>query len=147
MKNSLLYVLSLLLVFASGCVSNNVVPSTGTIEGAYAGQFLRIHTHPATGAMDTVKANIDLSMETATGFKVTGDTSTVHAGSYGSYLVIPTASEVEFFDKTFPLTGFPLKTHLSGTYGYTFDGITLQITGFGAQDTLEYYYKLTRTGN
>jgi hypothetical protein len=86
-------------------------------------------------------------METATGFKVTGDTTTIHAGSYGNYVVTTGTSQIQFEDKTWPLTGTPAKIHLDGIYSYTYDGATLQMAAYDPADTLEYYYKFTKTGN
>jgi len=86
-------------------------------------------------------------MELTTGFKVTGDTSTVHAGSYGDYGVNSIYNTVTFIDKTYPKTGIPTKAHLDGTYQYYYDGTVLQLLGNSALDTVSFQYNLTKTGN
>jgi hypothetical protein len=86
-------------------------------------------------------------MEPATGFAVTGDTSTIHAGSYGVYVVYLANGVVAFSDKTFPTTGIPTKYHLSGLYGYHYDGTNFQISYYSPLDTLALVYNLKKTGN
>src|SRR5271165_5692497 len=102
MKQKLLYLLPLLIVFASGCLGdkNNAPSPNNAPEGVYSGKFKFTHIHGQTGVVDSVTVNIQLQMEAATGFKVTGDTSTVHAGRYGSYIVSLPYSNVDFIDKT-----------------------------------------------
>jgi hypothetical protein len=147
MKNKLLYLLSLLLVLAVGCGPHYVAPTDSSPEGTYKGLFYLIHITPGTNAIDTIsKNNLNLSLETATGFRITGDTSTNHAGSYGTYRVNTATSQIRFYDVTWPLNGISTKIHLDGSYSYNYDGIILQIKGYGARDTLEYYYKFTRIG-
>ncbi|HEY8782885.1 MAG TPA: hypothetical protein VIM16_14770 [Mucilaginibacter sp.] len=149
MKRKLPYLLPLLLVFASGCLTdkNNAPTPANAPEGTFAGKFKFTHIHAQTGAVDSATANIQLKMETATGFQVTGDTSTVHAGSYGSYIVSTPYSNVDFIDHTYPTTGVPAKNHLNGVYTYSYDGTTLQLVAYGAFDTLSYYYNLKKIGN
>jgi len=150
MKNKILYLLPLLVLFAGSCTTPNVTPPATALvpQGTYTGQFTLAHLDSKTGMLDTSKkANLMLNMETATGFKVTGDTATVHAGSYGGYIVTTSTGQVQFFDKTYPPTGTPAKIHLDGIYDYTYDGTTLKIAAFGPLDTLEYFYKFTKTGN
>jgi hypothetical protein len=148
MKRILLYLLSLMLAFISGCGPKSEAPiPVGGPEGTFAGQFQLLHLHSKTGVIDTLTANIILQMEQSTGFKVTGDTSTVHAGSYGSFIVSVPYSNVDFIDKTYPTTGTPAKIHLNGVYSYNYDGTNLQLVAYSAFDTLSYYYNLKRTGN
>jgi hypothetical protein len=148
MKYKLLGLLSLFVVFASGCIGDKSapVPIANLPTGTFSGVFTRKHIN-SKGVIDSAKANIQLQMETATGFKVTGDTSTLHAGSYGSYNLVSESGILQFNDKTYPPTGTPVKTHLSGLYEYKYTGATLQLLGYGALDTLSFYYNLTRTGN
>jgi hypothetical protein len=149
MKHKLLCLLSLTVVFTSGCVRETgaPVPNNANLPtGTFAGVFTRKHIN-SKGVIDSAKANIQLQMEIATGFAVTGDTSTLQAGSYGGYNLTSLTNVIQFNDKTYPLTGTPAKAHLSGTYEYKYTGTTLQLLGYGALDTLSFYYNLTRTGN
>jgi hypothetical protein len=148
MKRILLYSLLSLAAFVSGCVANkSTAPAPLAPEGTFAGEFKVTTTNATTGAVDSLKATIQLQMEETTGYKVTGDTSTVHAGSYGSYAVNTSNSTITFGDKTFPLTGTPAKVHLSGVYDYLYDGTTLQMAAYGSDNTVSYYYNLKKTGN
>ncbi len=150
MKRLLPYLLPFVVVFASGCFGNKASAPAPVLvpSGTFAGEFKLTHTNPKTGAVDSATANIQLQMETATGYIVTGDTSTVHAGSHGSYIVTTGNSTIEFIDKTYPTNGTtPTKIHLSGVYDYIYKGTNLQLVAYGALDTLSYYYNLTRTGN
>jgi hypothetical protein len=147
MKKSLLFLSFALLAF--GCQPKTVDPTPSIApEGTFTGQFRLYHLNQKTGIVDTpVKVNdLVLNMESATGFKVTGDT-TLHAGSYGGFVITESLNQVQFNDKTFPTSGTPAKVHLAGLYGYTYDGINLTLETQGALDTLEYYYKMTKTGN
>ncbi|MDB4905143.1 MAG: hypothetical protein JWQ63_4424 [Mucilaginibacter sp.] len=147
MKLKLLYLLLLLLAFMSGCGPKSAAPvPNNTPEGTFTGKFKYIHKHAQTGAVDSVTTSIQLQIEQNTGFKVTGDTS-VHAGSYGSYLVNSSYTAIDFMDKTFPTTGTPAKYHLNGVYSYSYDGTNLSIAAFGAFDTLSYVYSMKRIGN
>jgi hypothetical protein len=136
-------------MYLCGCApKNDVLPNTPVpVSGRYTGQFKLYHVNPKTNVVRIDSTNLNLSMETATGYKVTGDTTTLHAGSYGSYEVSSSASEILFSDVTFPPGGTPAKVHLSGVYAYEYDGTTLQLITYGPQDTLQYFYKFTRTGN
>ena len=132
----------------SSCISNkNNAPAPNVPEGTFAGRFSLYHLHSKTGVVDTLTANLILNMETATGYKVTGDTSTLHAGSYGSYLLNSTYTGIEFIDKTYPATGTPAKNHLNGIYEYVYNGTTLQFEATDPADTLIYFYNFTKTGN
>jgi hypothetical protein len=147
MKHKLLYLL-LVAALASGCSNKSApVPNNADLPtGTFSGVFTRKHIN-SKGVIDSAKANIQLQMEIATGFKVTGDTSTLHAGSYGGYNLTTTANTIAFFDRTYPPTGTPTKVHLSGIYQYLYSGTNLQILGYGPLDTLSFYYNLTKTGN
>jgi hypothetical protein len=149
MKNNLLYLVPLLLVLASGCANQNIpAPAPAlTPQGTFTGQFTLYHLVTKTGKTDSTSANLMLSLETTAGFAVTGDTSTLHAGSHGGYAVDPRTGRIQFQDVTYPATGTPTKVHLSGLYNYVYDGSNLQIAAYGPLDTLTYYYKMKRTGN
>jgi hypothetical protein len=148
MKKILLYSLPVLLAFVIGCGPGTNNPAPVNIpEGTFAGQFIYLHLHEKTGVIDTLKANIQLKMESTTGFQVTGDTSTLQAGSYGTYIFNSTNTAVDFMDKTYPATGTSTKIHLNGIYAFAFDGTTLQMQTSSAYDTLSYIYVLKKTGN
>jgi hypothetical protein len=137
-----------LTVFVCGCsINKSNSPAPVTPSGTFAGQFMFLHLHSFTAKVDTFKANLQLVMQPTTGFKITGDTSTVHAGSYGSYVFGSDYTEIDFIDKTYPATGTPVKNHLSGVYQYTYDGSTLQMVAYGPLDTLAYIYNMKKTGN
>jgi len=141
----ILYLLPLVIAFASGC-SPKSAPAPSVPEGTFSGKFKYQHEHAQTGALDSATANLQVQIEQTT-YTVTGDTSTVHAGSFGTYEVNSYGTAIAFFDKTYPTTGTPKKFHLSGIYSYSYDGKNLQIVSFGAFDTLSYSYSLVKTGN
>ena len=143
MKIKLLYLSALLSTLAVGCSKTQVVkpPSIGALAGTYTGQFISIHTN--TPKNDTVKANIELALNPSFSFLVVGDTSTVHAGSHGSFAV-NSGTIIQFYDVTFPGSGTPAKIHLSGQYNYTFDNIYLDMTGANSAGTTTYTYTLTK---
>jgi hypothetical protein len=149
MKRNIFYLLVITGVCLSGCAGKTeVLPNTpAPVSGTYSGQFKLYHVSPANNILRVDSTNLSLVMETATGYKVTGDTTTLHAGSYGPYVVNAAASQILFADKTFPPSGTPAKVHLSGAYVYQYDGSTLELLTYGPQDTLQYFYKFTRTGN
>jgi hypothetical protein len=151
MKLKLTYAFLFLIVavITSSCLKTDKIPSTNTNtpSGTFTGQFLYIHLNSVTGATDTVSANLQLTMETSTGFAITGDTSVVHAGSHGAYIINSVFTGIDFIDATAPTSGTPAKHHLSGIYAYTFDGSNLQIVGYGAQDTTAAVYNMKRVAN
>jgi hypothetical protein len=145
MKSKLLYSLFAITILASGCMGgkNNPTP-VNYPSGTFTGQFRLIHTNLLTGKHDTSAANIQLTMSTATGYQVTGDTSTLHAGSKGAYAI--NAGYIDFQDATLPKTGTPKKTHLNGTYEYYYDGSSVfQMIPASSTDTLALQYDLKKT--
>ncbi|OKS85308.1 hypothetical protein RG47T_0752 [Mucilaginibacter polytrichastri] len=113
-------------------------------SGNFSGQFRVVHRNPTTGKLDTTKkSNLVLTISTATGYKITGDTVLYHAGSYGDFSM--NSAYIQFIDKTIPAnaTGILPKIHLSGTYQYAYDGTNFQIQA--ANDTLAYQYVLKKT--
>lgn len=137
----LIYVLPVLLALAGGCAKTNerVVPYP---TGTFAGEFRFLHKRPGTAIIDTLKTNIQVVLETGVGFKVVGDTSTVHAGSKGHYGV--NSSDIAFDDETFPKTGRPAKSHLNGIYRYYYDGSSVFQMVANSSDTLSLQYNLKR---
>jgi len=149
MKTKLLYIFPLLVAIVSSC-ANTSIPKPApeqTPGGTFSGKFTLYHLHSKTGAVDSSSTNLQLTLEGSAGFKVTGDTTTLHAGSYGPYFVNSSVGNMQFNDVTFPASGSPTKVHLSGVYNYRYDGATLQMAAYGPLDTLTYYYRMTRTGN
>src|SRR6185437_1378446 len=143
MKYKTLSLLALFAILAAGCAKVKNPPKPSALEGSYTGKFLFIHTPANATKPDTLKAVIQLNLTANQGFSVTGDTSTVHAGSRGFYQ-LTSGESMQFFDQTFPQSGTPVKKHLSGVYQYTFDGVYLDLTGSDLMDTLHYQYHLQR---
>ena len=142
MKLKLLYALPFLMLLA-GCFSSSDKSAAPVPfpSGNFTGQFRAIHQNSKTGYHDTLKATLQLSLSTTTGYKVTGDTATVHAGSFGQYAMNHTL--VQFVDSTLPTTGTPKKVHLSGYYQYYYDGTVFQMLA-APSDTLVYQYDLKK---
>ena len=136
------YLLALLFLCYTGCgkINTNVPNSIIVPSGNFTGVFKRVHVKK--GVYDTLKANILLSMSVNTGFRITGDTATVHAGSYGSYAVSNDYTTIQFLDATSATKGLTPKVHLNGVYNYLYDGSRLQIVANSALDTLSYQYDL-----
>jgi len=146
MKNKVIYFLPAILFVICGCLSSKnstPVPSNPPI-GTFAGHFEIIHHRQ--GGIDSASANIILDMQAATGFKVTGDTSSVHEGSYGGFEVYEAYGQVYFQDHdNYKATGAPAKVHLNGLYNYSYDGTTFQIVYQSYLDTLRLKYYLKKT--
>jgi len=144
MKRKIIYFLPLLLLSITGCLKSNSDPSNVVIPtGTFAGQFTRVHLHPATGKLDTIKANLTLTMSTTAGYAISGDT-TLHAASHGGYAV--DGLNIAFSDQTLPAspnntTPVPTKVHLNGVYSYAYNGSALQIAF--SSDTLAFFYNFT----
>lgn len=145
MKHRLLYLLLLLTALGFGCKQLNYDPPPPLPDGTFSGKFGYLHRHTDNLPFDTLEANVTLKLTSTDGtFKVTGDTSTVHSGSFGTYAI--NSSILIFSDKTMPPVGTPAKKHLSGTYLYAYDGSNLKMLAYSS-DTLRYEYDLTKTGN
>jgi hypothetical protein len=147
MKNKLLYLLPLLVILAEGCFKTNTnpVPAAPVPSGTFAGQFKLYHRHTDKVPYDSTMANITVKL-VASGYtySVTGDTTTLHAGSYGTYGI--SAPYMIFNDKTFSATAPITKTHLSGYYLYNYDGTNLLLYA-SSSDTLILGYALKKTSN
>jgi hypothetical protein len=144
MKKLLLYVSLLAVILMYGCVHpvNNPTPAN-LPAGMYSGHFEVIH-QPG-GTIDSASATINLDLEAATGFKVTGDTSALHEGSYGGFEVFPQNYTIYFQDHdTYVPTGKPAKVHLNGLYSYSYDGNLLEIGYVSPGDTLILKYILKK---
>jgi hypothetical protein len=132
----------LLLPLAACIKENNTVPTVTLPTGTFSGVFMRIRLEPGTVKYDTVTANLQLALSQASGFAVTGDTSTVHAGSYGGYAA--NAFYIQFVDKTYNPNVPSVKYHLEGIYNYAYNGSNLLIY-VNYADTLSLQYHFTKT--
>lgn len=147
MKHKILFLLGAFIAIAStSCLKSSSsstgpsVPSTGT----YTGTFRSLHRKDYNSPFDTLKATIILNLNSTSGsFAVTGDTSTVHAGSHGTYLT--GSGLIQFSDLTTSAIVKSTKVHLNGVYQYVTDGQSLQISASTVYDTLRYQYTLART--
>ena len=148
MKQKLLYLLPFIIAFFSGCPSEKASAPTPTNipTDTFSGTFKRSHTNSKTGAVDSLTAIIQVKMESSN-YTVTGDTSTIQAGSFGTYEVNSYNVGILFTDKTYSSTSTSTKDHLNGIYEYHYDGTNLQMVAFGPLDTLSFYYNLNKTGN
>ena len=146
MKRPLIYFVPLLMVCLAGCLSKPaaVIP-TPHPKGSFSGKFWRFHFTKATSKIDTLIANITLVLDSAGNYSVGGDTTSVHAGSFGKW-GLGVGDDLVFTDKTLPATGTPTKQHLDGDYLYSYDGSTLQLLK-GIGDTLSYQYSFSKTSN
>ena len=136
MKKLFVYPFLLVLLGAAACVKTTQTP-TPLPSGTFTGPFTVIHLSPKTGKLDTATATITLSMSATTGYKVTGDTSKIQAGSYGSY--IADGTYIQFIDHTTTGTA-TAKVHLNGIYQYQYNGASLNI--YASTDTLGFTYTL-----
>jgi hypothetical protein len=133
MKNKLTYLLLLPLAVATGCLKKPKIINPGDPLGTYTGQFTGIHNN--SSIKDTLKANLQLLLSSDIGFAVSGDTSSVHAGSTGSFSY--TTDTITFNDIT-----TSKKVHLIGSYIYSWDGTNL--TMIKSNDTMQYIYRFKR---
>ncbi|MBK0378289.1 hypothetical protein [Mucilaginibacter segetis] len=142
MKKNLIYLFPILIAFGMGCTKSSNSSLKPLPEGTFNGEFRLLHRSQGSTVIDTVKANIQLVLETGVGYKVLGDTSTVHAGSKGHYGI--SDIYIAFQDDTYPTTGTPTKTHLSGTYQYYYDGSSVFQMVANSSDTLSLQYDLKK---
>jgi hypothetical protein len=147
MKHKLLYSLLFLVILASGCIKSTPVtqPQQNVPSGTFSGEFKLLHRHTDKVPFDSLKANITVNLLTPDlTYTVTGDTATVHAGSYGTFNV--SYPYILFTDKTYSLTAPYTKTHLSGYYLYNYDGTNLLMYA-SSSDTLVLGYSLKKVSN
>jgi hypothetical protein len=146
MKHKILYLFLFLIIIAAGCVkSASNTPPPPVPSGTFNGQFKLYHRHTDKVPYDSLITNITITFKTPDfTYAVTGDTTTLHAGSYGTYGV--SVPYMIFNDKTYNPTAPYTKTHLSGTYLYNYDGTTL-ILQASSVDTLILGYVLKKTSN
>ena len=142
----LIYILPVLVALSTGCLkSSQSLSAAAKPSGTFSGQFRLLHKKSNQLKFDTLKANIQLVLTDDINYQVLGDTATVHAGSKGTYGPGEglSAGLITFIDTTYPKTGTPSKTHLSGTYQYYYDGNKFQMVANSA-DTLSLQYELVR---
>jgi len=143
------FLLALAAIFGTGCLGSKKGNPTPTIpDGTYSGQFRLIHVHD-DNTKDTTKANITvyISPVSTSTYAVTGDTTTIHAGSKGGFVFYSNGT-VQFTDKTYSATAPVTKTHLNGLYGYAFDGNIFRMVAYGGtSNNLVLQYDLVKTGN
>jgi hypothetical protein len=146
MKLKLLSLFSLLTILATGCLKTpQAVAPAPVPSGIFTGEFKLLHRHTNKAPFDSTKATITVNLQTpAFSYAVTGDTSTLHAGSYGTFGV--SGPYILFNDKTYSTTAAAIKTHLSGYYLYNYDGTNL-IMYASSSDTLVLGYTLKKTSN
>ncbi|MCJ8210093.1 hypothetical protein MUY27_10265 [Mucilaginibacter sp. RS28] len=141
----LIYLLPFAIMALGSCMKSSSDSTPVPVPtGTFAGKFKVLKRNVTSGAYDTTKKiNITIDMSTATGYKVTGDTTTLHAGSYGDFAL--NGTYILFSDATVPKTGVApgSKIHLNGYYPYAYNGTQLQFyTTFA--DTMAYVYELKK---
>jgi hypothetical protein len=143
MKHKLLYLLLFLAVAAAGCLKTQKAADPVPIpSGTFAGQFKVFHRHTNQVPFDSTKTNLIVKLTASDyTYTVTGDTSTLHAGSNGTYAGNATA--MLFTDKTYSASSPFTKWHLSGLYNYSYDGTNLTIY-YSSSDTLVLGYALKK---
>lgn len=145
------YLIPVLLAAAltAGCLKNEEVPPVVVPTGNFSGEFRFISRNAAEKTIDTVKANIKVSLNQAdASFAVSGDTSTIHAGSKGQYGI--NGNAIGFADKTLsalnsdktaPIIGG--KAHTNGVYLFVYNGNVLQMKTI-VGDTVAFEYDLKK---
>lgn len=133
-----MYIIPFAVLLIAGCVkSTDNTPTFLIPSGTFTGQFLRVSRVGISDTLDTIKANIQLTLNTTTGFKLTGDT-TLHAASFGGYAL--NQYYIQFNDQSQPSA----KYHLNGVYDYSYNGTQFNVyNDFG--DTLSYQYILKKS--
>ncbi|MFI5163029.1 MAG: hypothetical protein ACHQHN_17240 [Sphingobacteriales bacterium] len=149
MKFRIIYLLIVVALLGVGCTKlTQTIPAAPPVpSGTFTGTFRYLHRHTNKVPFDTLQANITVKLLTNTSpfsYTVTGDTATVHAGSFGSFSV--TSPYIVFTDQTFPTSGTPTKKHLNGAYLYYYDGTVFQMLAYNA-DTLGVQYDLKKVSN
>ena len=146
MKLKLLSFFSLVTILATGCLKTpKAAAPVPAPSGVFTGEFKLLHRHTDKVPWDSTKATITVNLQTpAFNYAVTGDTTTLHAGSYGTFGV--SGPYILFNDKTYLASAPITKTHLSGYYLYNYDGTNL-IMYASSSDTLVLGYNLKKTSN
>jgi hypothetical protein len=141
MKRKLLYLLPFLLAVGTGCLKSDYKPVV-LPSGTFSGKFGYLHRANDRLNFDTLLANVTLTLQSSNStFTVTGDTTTLQAGSFGTYNL--NTNIIEFADKTYSATGTSAKKHLNGTYAYAYDGSRLNLL-YNISDTISMQYELVK---
>lgn len=130
-------------MLAAGCMKNSDVQPTPlpNLTGSWSGYFYKLRINAAKTGMDTAnKVALNLSLNTVTGYTITGDTATVHGGSFGGFQY--DNAVFLFGDKSYAASAPQTKVHLDGYYDYLYTAAQnrLQMSYEFANDTLVYYY-------
>ena len=143
MKHRFLYLLSLLVVLAAGCIKDSKqAPAPPAPAGTFTGQFIYLHRHTNKVPFDTVKTDITINLQSSDfTFTVVPTNTAVHVASHGTYGI--TSPYLAFTDQTYTATPPPTITHLNGYYIYNYDGTTLKMLAYSI-DTLALEYNLTK---
>lgn len=128
-------------LLAMGCFNKNDNPIPVPV-GNFTGQFRLLHRASGSSKVDTTKATLQLSLASDGTFKVSGDTTVVHAGSKGKYFL--NSGYIGFQDDTYPPAGHPAKSHLNGYYNYYYDGTSVLQMVANSSDTLAVQYDLKK---
>jgi hypothetical protein len=141
MKQKLLYLLPLLLAVVTGCLKSDYKPPL-LPSGTFSGKFGYLHRANDRLNFDTLLANVTVTLQNSNStFTVTGDTTTLQAGSFGTYTL--DTNVIDFFDKTYSATGVNAKKHLNGLYAYAYDGSRLNLL-YNISDTISMQYQLVK---
>jgi hypothetical protein len=143
MKRNLLYLLPLLLSLGVACSPKTDITPIQAPYGTFTGKFAALirKTSPTVG-YDTIRDSITLKMSSPGIFAVTGDTTTIHAGSKGSFAY--NYNYIQFNDSTKVTTGTGAKFHLKGVYVYGYNGAALTMVRNSNTDTLVVQYVLKK---
>lgn len=146
MKRNFIYLLPLLLISLASCSKKTPVENIQLVTptGTFGGYIRLVHTTVATGKNDTLTANLSLVLDGQGHFTVTGDTSKLHAGSFGTFS-LGYSDDLTFADKT-NLNAVPKKIHLNGDYRYSYDGSVLGLDK-NVGDSLSSQYYFTKSSN
>ena len=142
MNQKLLYLILLLLAVCTSCVKSNYQSSYPQPAGTFKGVFGYLHRRNDQAPFDTLLAKVTLTLQNSDGtYTVTGDTTTLQAGSYGTYALNTTT--IVFTDKTASSVATQAKKHLNGSYAYYFDGVDLNLVS-NIADTISMQYQLVK---
>jgi len=146
MKHKILYLFLSSAVLLTACLKTVQPPPPPPVpSGTFTGVYKRFHRSTGTGPYDTVQTNLTVKFSIPDyTYTVTGDTSTIHAGSYGAFGI--TSPYIGFADKTYSAKSTSTKAHLNGYYNYSYDGTNLLIYATSS-DTLLIGYTLKKSSN
>lgn len=147
-KHILIFLLPAVMLYLTGCIKTQRDPDQyladkGYPLGTFTGNCLKLRKKAYDYSYDTIKVNLTLTLSTNTGYRLTGDTTSWHAGSYGSFS--EDFASIVFDDLSLPASATTKRTHLSGLYSYDYEGSTLIIKPAAPQsDTLKFIYNFKK---